>query len=126
MQQEIFGPILPILTYHDNRELNITLKRQPKPLALYIFSENQKFINSLLDRVQSGGVSINDTTLHLSNLELPFGGVGSSGMGMYQGIYSFNTFSHRRGVLKKTTRFDLNIVFPPYKNRLRLLRWILK
>jgi len=115
MQEEIFGPILPILTWSEKEEVLKNIKNLPKPLALYIFSKKKKNQNWFLDRIQSGGVSINDTILHISNPELPFGGVGESGMGDYHGHYGFETFSHRRSIYHRTTRKDWLFRYPPYK-----------
>ena len=129
MDDEIFGPILPILTY---KNLEIPLKyiqNNSKPLALYIFSKNRKFIKSVLSSTTSGGVAINHVVVHLANPHLPFGGVGHSGMGSYHGEFGFKTFSHERAVLKQG-RFTLtNLYFPPYDTKLsklafKLLRWL--
>ncbi|HCA05824.1 NAD(P)-dependent benzaldehyde dehydrogenase MdlD [Chryseobacterium sp.] len=100
MQQEIFGPILPILTYNDIDEALEEINSRPKPLALYVFSENQEFADDVLNRTTSGDAEINGTIIHVGSHYLPFGGVGTSGMGKYHGKFSFENFSHSRSVLQ--------------------------
>lgn len=114
MQEEIFGPILPILTYNQLDEVMSIINQGEKPLALYYFG-SKKTGNLLLDKTSSGGACINDTLLHIANDELPFGGVGHSGMGAYHGKQSFLAFSHQRAVLQSSTRFDLAAKYPPFK-----------
>ncbi|MDY4159436.1 MAG: aldehyde dehydrogenase family protein [Candidatus Onthovivens sp.] len=113
MKEEIFGPILPIIEYENIDDVLQILKEKEKPLALYIFTKNKKSANKILNTISSGGASINDTIMHLSNPNLPFGGVGNSGMGQYHESYSFDTFSHSRSVLVKE-KHELNIKYPPY------------
>lgn len=117
MQEEIFGPILPVLTYDQLDEVIGKLQRLDKPLALYLFTNDQAVERKMLQNIPSGGVAINDTVMHLSSPYLPFGGVGSSGLGDYHGYYSFLTFSQRRSVLKQTNRFDLSLKYPPYSTQ---------
>lgn len=100
MQQEIFGPILPILTYTDIDEALEEINNRPKPLALYVFTESQEFANDILNRTTSGDAEINSTIVHVGSHHLPFGGVGTSGMGKYHGKFSFENFSHSRSVLQ--------------------------
>ena len=100
MQQEIFGPILPILTYADIDEVLEEINNRPKPLALYVFTESQEFANDILNRTTSGDAEINSTIVHVGSHHLPFGGVGTSGMGKYHGKFSFENFSHSRSVLQ--------------------------
>ncbi|WP_312508326.1 NAD(P)-dependent benzaldehyde dehydrogenase MdlD [Chryseobacterium culicis] len=100
MQQEIFGPILPIMTYADIEEALNEINSRPKPLALYVFSEDQKFAEYVLDHTTSGDAEINSTIIHVGSHYLPFGGVGTSGMGKYHGKFSFECFSHSRSVLQ--------------------------
>lgn len=100
MQQEIFGPILPFLSYTDIETVLGHINSRPKPLALYVFSKDQDFANDILDRTTSGDAEINSTLIHVGTHTLPFGGVGTSGMGKYHGRYSFETFSHMRSVLE--------------------------
>ena len=129
MDDEIFGPILPILTY---KKIDLPIRyiqKNSKPLALYIFSKNKKFIDNILSSTTSGGVAINHVVVHLANPHLPFGGVGHSGMGSYHGEFGFKTFSHERAILKQG-RFTLtNLYFPPYDTKIsklafKLLRWL--
>ncbi|WP_262483402.1 aldehyde dehydrogenase family protein [Chryseobacterium piperi] len=100
MQQEIFGPILPILTYTDIDDALEEINNRPKPLALYVFSESQAFADDVLNRTTSGDAEINSTIIHVGSHYLPFGGVGTSGMGKYHGKFSFDAFSHSRSVLQ--------------------------
>lgn len=114
MQEEIFGPLLPVFGYDDlDKALNF-VNEHDKPLALYIFSQDKKRIKYILNRTSSGGVAVNDTITHLSNPALPFGGIGASGMGKYHGRYSFETFSHERSILTKTVKINLKLMFPPF------------
>lgn len=125
MADEIFGPILPILTYHKVEEAIEVIRTFDKPLALYVFSETEGIQKIFIDNISFGGGCINDTISHVASVELPFGGVGSSGIGRYHGIYSFRTFSNQKSILKKTTKFSLKMIFPPYKNNLKWVRKIL-
>jgi aldehyde dehydrogenase (NAD+) len=121
MQEEIFGPILPIMTFKNVSQTIDIIKNHSNPLAIYIFSEDKKFVDTILMQTKSGGVTVNDTILHASSQNLPFGGVGSSGFGAYHGKASFDTFSHKKSVLKKTYWFDNILRYPPYKNKLEKL-----
>ncbi len=125
MQEEIFGPILPVLEYADLKEAIAQINARPKPLALYIFSKDKQKQQQVLQGTSSGGVCINDTVMHVSVSTLPFGGVGDSGIGTYHGKASFDTFSHYKSVLKKGFRFDPNWRYPPYKNKVSLLKRII-
>ncbi|MCT4633864.1 MAG: aldehyde dehydrogenase [Firmicutes bacterium] len=127
MEDEIFGPILPIITYSDLdmviREINI----RQKPLALYVFSEDNFIQNKIINQTSSGGSCINDTISHFNSHHLPFGGVGHAGMGSYHGEMSFKTFSHMKSILNKSTKINLDIAFPPYsKGKLKLIKRLLK
>lgn len=124
MQEEIFGPVLPILTYSDLGQTIEKIKEKPKPLALYFFSENKAAQNQVLRSLSFGGGCINDTIYHLATPHLPFGGVGDSGMGAYHGRASFDLFSHQKSILKQTTLFDMPVRYPTMKNGLSLLRFI--
>lgn len=127
MKEEIFGPLLPVLTYQATADLIETVRHFPNPLALYLFSSDQALCRQLLERIPSGGVSINDTVDHLANPYLPFGGVGNSGIGAYHGRYSFETFSHQRAVYQKATWLDLPLQFPPYtKAKTKLIKYFLR
>lgn len=117
MQEEIFGPLLPVFTYDDIKEPLEYINSHEKPLALYIFSENSAETDTILKNTLSGGVSINDTVSHIINPCLPFGGVGQSGMGNYHGEYGFLNFTHMRSVLKRSTRIQMKLAFPPYSDK---------
>ncbi|MFF3922702.1 aldehyde dehydrogenase [Paenibacillus lactis] len=125
MEEEIFGPICPILTYDDMNEAIRAIQSRPKPLAFYLFTENEDLQEHVLSSVSFGGGCVNDTLMHLATPYLPFGGVGESGMGSYHGQYSFYTFSHMKSVLKQTNRFDFKFRYPS-KNGLGILKKLLK
>lgn len=112
MQEEIFGPILPIITFENLEDVVSTLKQMEKSLALYYFGENEEEQEQVIANVSFGGGSVNDTLYHLANPHLPFGGVGDSGMGAYHGKYSFDTFTHNKSIMKQTTRFDMPFRYP--------------
>lgn len=122
MQEEIFGPILPIIEYTNLSEAIAFVNAQPKPLALYIFSNNKQDQEQVLQETASGGVCLNDTIVHMAFPGLPFGGVGESGMGNYHGKASFKTFSHQRSVLNKSFLIDIKLRYAPYKDKLKLLK----
>lgn len=126
MQEEIFGPLLPILEYNDEVEMISQINERPKPLALYVFSESKDFQEKILNTISFGGGCINDTVYHLSSPYLPFGGVGESGIGAYHGKGSFDVFSHEKSVLKQTTSFDLPFRYPNRKNALQQIKRIIK
>ena len=114
MQEEIFGPILPVLTYRNIEEIPTLLANRPKPLALYLFSENRPVIRDLLDRCSFGGGCVNDVVIHLATSSMGFGGVGESGMGAYHGRAGFEAFSHRKSIVDKKTWLDLPMRYQPY------------
>ena len=114
MQEEIFGPVLPILTYHSQEELIDLLNSKMHPLAAYYFSEDRAAIRRFTSKVQFGGGCINDVVIHLATSALPFGGVGPSGMGHYHGKYGFDTFSHKKSIVDKKTLLDLPMRYQPY------------
>lgn len=126
MSEEIFGPILPILTYSLEKEIENIIRYFEKPLALYVFSKNSKFIETILNKYSFGGGVINDTLIHFGNQKLPFGGVGFSGMGCYHGKFGFDTFSHKKSVIKRGTWFDPSLRYPPYKNKLNFVKRLFK
>ncbi|HAG15003.1 MAG TPA: aldehyde dehydrogenase [Bacteroidales bacterium] len=126
MQEEIFGPILPIITYTNLDWAIAQIKARPKPLALYLFTNSKKVEKKVLHEISFGGGAINDVIMHLANSSLPFGGVGHSGMGNYHGKYGFDTFSHFKSIVKKTNWFEPWFKYPPYtKWKLKLISKIL-
>lgn len=125
MQDEIFGPILPVITYTDLQDAIQHIKSLPEPLALYFFSENKARQKEIISKISFGGGCINDTLLHYVSPHLPFGGVGGSGIGSYHGKAGFDTFTHQKSVLKNTLRFDLPLRYPPYGS-LKLIKKILR
>lgn len=122
MGEEIFGPILPVIEYKDLSEAISIVNGRPKPLALYFFSRNRKNQERVLMETSSGGGCINDTFVHILSTTLPFGGVVDSGMGNYHGKASFDTFSHKKSILKKTFLFDIKLRCPPYKDVLKSMK----
>ncbi|XP_041365280.1 aldehyde dehydrogenase, dimeric NADP-preferring-like [Gigantopelta aegis] len=127
MQDEIFGPVLPIITVGDDNEAIDVINSREKPLALYIFSNNKRVVHNFLNRTSSGGVCVNDTLMHISIPTLPFGGVGHSGVGSYHGKFSFETFSHRRSVMERGLTLDsVNAIrYPPYtEKKLQMVSWL--
>jgi len=114
MQEEIFGPILPLIPIPDIDTGIEYVNSKPKPLTLYIYSNDVAIQQRILDSTTSGGAAINECMFQMLSDELPFGGVGPSGMGAYHGKHTFMTFSHQRGVLNKTTMFDMNVRYPPF------------
>lgn len=126
MQEEIFGPILPILEFENLDEVISTINKNPKPLALYYFSNDKDKQKKIINSISFGGGCINDTIVHLATSQMPFGGVGDSGIGSYHGKSSFDTFSHKKAILKKSNLFDIPLRYPPYKNNLNLLKKIMR
>lgn len=126
MNEEIFGPILPILSYQTTSDLERVIKSYEKPLALYIFSTNKSFTDEILQKYSFGGGCVNDTVVHLVNNRLPFGGVGHSGMGAYHGKLSFDIFSHKKAIVKRGTWLDLPLRYAPYNEKLKTIRKFLK
>ncbi|PSR19401.1 aldehyde dehydrogenase family protein [filamentous cyanobacterium CCP3] len=122
MKEEIFGPILPILTYRSLDEAIASISQRPKPLALYVFSRDRQVQTQVLDRTTAGSVCINDVILQVAVWGLPFGGVGSSGMGRYHGQYSFDTFSNLKSVFKKPFWLDMDWRYPPYESKVKLFK----
>ncbi|MCR5773978.1 MAG: aldehyde dehydrogenase [Lachnospiraceae bacterium] len=118
MQEEIFGPLVPVLTFDSYKGIYSRLAEGPKPLALYIFAENKKRIKEITSRISYGGGCINDAVVHLATSEMGFGGVGESGMGAYHGKVGFDTFSHKKSILDKKTWIDVPMRYQPYKSSL--------
>lgn len=126
MQEEIFGPILPILVYEDLDEVVRLINNKPKPLALYLFTKSKKVEKKIINEVTYGGGCINDTIVHLATSYMGFGGVGESGMGSYHGKASIDTFSHSKSVLKKSNLIDIPVRYQPYGKKLKLLKKIMR
>ena len=126
MQEEIFGPFLPVMEFDDLDKVISFINSRPKPLAFYYFSTNSRKQKEILTKTTSGGGCINDVLMHIANDHLPFGGVGNSGIGSYHGKYSFEVFSHSRSILKKANFIDVPIRYAPYGNKIKLLKMIIK
>ena len=127
MEDEIFGPILPIIEYESLDDIIDKINKRPKPLALYLFTENLDVEHKVIDSISYGGGCINDTMLHVATPFLPFGGVGNSGVGSYHGINSFETFSHTKSIIRKNSKLGIKFIFPPYnKEKVNLLRKAMK
>ena len=116
MQEEIFGPILPVITFKDFSEVYPIISRHPKSLSAYIFTRSKKLVREFMVGTQSGSVVVNDTVMQMASPYLPFGGIGPSGIGRYHGRKSFETFSNMRSVLVKSNLIDLFVRYPPYSN----------
>ena len=126
MEEEIFGPILPIISYDNLDDVIEKINDRPHPLATYIFTEDRALAKEILMRVPFGGGCVNDTILHISNHHMPLGGVGNSGTGGYHGKYSFETFSHKKSVVENTTRIDVPIRYAPLTDaKWKILRKVL-
>jgi aldehyde dehydrogenase (NAD+) len=126
MQEEIFGPVLPVIPFDTNDQALQVIRKYPDPLALYVFTQSRSKEKYWLDAVPSGGACINNASWHLTNPHLPFGGRGTSGMGAYHGRFSFDTFSRKRAVMKTPVWFDPSIKYPPFKGKLSLFKWLMK
>ncbi|HMK25783.1 MAG TPA: aldehyde dehydrogenase [Chitinophagaceae bacterium] len=126
MRDEIFGPVLPIISFNTAGEAKAVIDKHPNPLSLYIYTSSKQKENEWLEAVPAGGSCINNSSWHLTNHNLPFGGRGFSGTGCYHGKYSFETFSHKKAVMKTPTWFDPNIKYPPFKGRLKLFKWVIR
>jgi aldehyde dehydrogenase (NAD+) len=128
MKDEIFGPILPILSYKNETDLVSIISRYEKPLSLYIFSNDNSFAKKIIQNYSFGGGCINDTVVYFSNKRLPFGGVGHSGIGAYHGKLSFSTFTHHKAIVKKANWLDIPTRYAPYKGKLNsvknLFKWL--
>jgi aldehyde dehydrogenase (NAD+) len=122
MQEEIFGPLLPVITYDHFDEVIAQLKTRPKSLALYLFSNNKQHQTNIIESLSFGGGCINDCIMHLANIRAPFGGVGASGIGHYHGHFSFLTFSHLKTIYQKSILFDIKFIYPPFT--LKKLTWL--
>jgi len=126
MEDEIFGPILPILKYDNLKYAIHQIQKLPKPLAGYFFSEHEKAIEYFIEELPFGGGCINDTVTHVANPYLPFGGVGPSGVNAYHGKASFENFTHPKSIMKRSSKLANNLLFPPYNHKVKLVRSMLK
>ncbi|MNJ97219.1 Aldehyde dehydrogenase [compost metagenome] len=126
MKEEIFGPVLPIITYQTPEEAIEQINGRSKPLALYIFSADHKNINHIIKNTSAGGTCVNDVLIHISNPKLPFGGVNASGMGSCHGFFGFKTFSHERAIVFQSAMNMSNLIYPPYEGKQGLLKWLKK
>jgi aldehyde dehydrogenase (NAD+) len=126
MQDEIFGPVLPVHTFNSMNEAKAIIEQHPNPLSFYVYTQSSKKEKEWIDAVPFGGGCINNSSWHLTNHHLPFGGRGFSGTGKYHGKYSFDTFSHAKAVMKTPTWFDPAVKYPPFKGKLRLFKWIIR
>jgi aldehyde dehydrogenase (NAD+) len=126
MTEEIFGPVLPVISFTTTDEAIEIVKKNANPLALYLFTSNKKTEKEWIDNVPFGGGCINNTDWHFTNHHIPFGGVGNSGIGAYHGKYTFDTFTRLKPILKTPTWFNPAVKFPPFKGRLKLFKWIIK
>lgn len=125
MQDEIFGPILPIISFSTENDLDKIINSFEKPLALYVFSENKSFSEKVITNYSFGGGCVNDCLLQFSNKKLPFGGVGESGVGAYHGKFGYDVFSHRKAIVKKINWLDVPIRYAPYTNKLNKFKGII-
>jgi aldehyde dehydrogenase (NAD+) len=126
MQDEIFGPILPIIGFSTAAEARDIIARNPNPLAFYVFTGSRAKETAWLESVPFGGGCVNNASWHLTNHHLPFGGRGNSGIGAYHGRYSFDLFSHQKSVMKTPTWFDPAIKYPPFKGKLKIFKWVIR
>ncbi|MCM3710124.1 aldehyde dehydrogenase [Sporosarcina luteola] len=126
MEDEIFGPVLPILSYRNLGEAIQRIRQLPKPLAAYLFSENEQAQDYFLEQLPFGGGCINDTISHVGNIHLPFGGVGASGMNAYHGKASYDLFTHSKSILKKSTKVSVRLGYPPYGKKLAIVKSLLR
>lgn len=126
MKEEIFGPILPIISFSNREEAKAIIAMHKNPLAFYVFTSSSKKEAAWIAEVPFGGGCVNNAALHLTNHRLPFGGRGFSGSGKYHGKFSFETFSHQKSVMKTPTWLDPAVKYPPFKGKLKLFQWLIK
>lgn len=126
MKDEIFGPVLPVISFKTKKDAMSIIEQHPNPLAFYVFTSSNTKENDWLNSVAFGGGCVNNASWHLTNHNLPFGGRGFSGTGNYHGKYSFDTFSHKKAVMKTPTWFDPSIKYPPFKGKLKLFKWVIR
>ena len=126
MEDEIFGPILPVLSYASEADIEKIIRYYPNPLALYVFAEDKNFSEEIIEKYSFGGGVVNDVLVHIANKNLPFGGVGNSGYGAYHGKFSFDTFTHKKSISKRGTWLDVPLRYAPYKGKLGLAKKFLR
>ncbi len=126
MQEEIFGPILPVISYSSLEDIVENVCRLEKPLSAYIFSESKQNQKYVIENISSGSISINSVVLHTSNPNIPFGGVGKSGYGRYHGRFGFESLSNKKSILRQYTKFDLKFCYPPYHDKIKLIKLLTK
>ena len=126
MKDEIFGPLLPIISYDSQSQCDEIISRHPNPISLYVFSKRQDFAKQIINHHSFGGGAINDTLIQIANPKLPFGGVGNSGMGAYHGKRSFDTFTHQKSITKHANWLDIPFRYAPYKGKIGLIRFMFK
>jgi aldehyde dehydrogenase (NAD+) len=127
MNEEIFGPVIPVLTYKEYTEIYNIVGRFPKPLTVYLFSTDKYLAGEFIKRIQSGSVVVNDTVMQVASHELPFGGLGPSGMGRYHGRKTFETFSNMKSVMVKSNLLDIPLRYPPYSGfKIKALKFLMK
>jgi aldehyde dehydrogenase (NAD+) len=126
MQEEIFGPLLPVIPYNNLTEAIAIINAKSKPLALYIFSKDAHVTKKIIRETSSGGICVNEVLVHISNPNLPFGGVGTSGMGSCHGHHGFKAFSHERSVVFQSGPNLTRLIYPPYSSKQWLLKWLKK
>ena len=122
MQEEIFGPVLPVITFRDVEDVLPLINIREKPLALYLFTRSRATQDRILKKIPFGGGCVNDTVIHLASSRLPFGGVGQSGMGQYHGRFSFDTFTHEKSVVIRRNHPDIQMRYPPFTDK--KLKWV--
>lgn len=123
MKEEIFGPVLPLLSFNNTEDAMKMVLQNPNPLSFYLFTNNKKTEKEWINKISFGGGCINNTAWHFTNKRFPFGGTGNSGMGAYHGKYTFDVFSHKKPVLKTSDCIDPSLKYPPLTNK---LKWIKK
>jgi aldehyde dehydrogenase (NAD+) len=126
MNDEIFGPVLPVTAFNTMQEAKTIIERHPNPLAFYVFTQDKRKEKEWLEAVPFGGGCVNNASWHFTNHHLPFGGRGYSGIGQYHGKYSFETFTHKKAIMKTPTWFDPAIKYPPFKGKLKLFKWVIR
>ena len=126
MTEEIFGPILPVISFSSTEEAMGIVQRNANPLAFYLFTTNKKKEQEWIKKIPFGGGCINNADWHFTNHHLPFGGVNNSGLGSYHGKHSFNTFTRMKSILKTPNWFDPSVKYPPFKGKLKLFKWVIK